>query len=180
METWRCTELTQHSWFISNKYQLLLQDFLGIFSGAGYNKKLWSAERLRSIRGKNNLALWLFIFGWKRNLSQGGGNCDQFCSITHFWHQTFGLGKPSRKNNFAFQPYKDSTHLSISAKRRLHNKKIKVPEWPGQIPVVNPAKRLRGELKRASQERPSQSNRFEVFLQRGVGKFTMCGVNGVL
>lgn len=89
-------------------------------------------------------AFGLFIFSWKRGLSQGEGNCDQFHTISHFWHETFRLGKLSKEKNFTFQPYKDSTHSSKSTEMCLHNRKIKVFEWPSQIPVMNPAKHLWG------------------------------------
>lgn len=85
------------------------------------------------------LGLFLFI-SWIRGLSEGGENRVQFHTINHFWHKTFRLGKLSRKKNFTVQPHKDSTHSSKSTKMRLHNKKMKVLEWPSQIPVMNPAK----------------------------------------
>lgn len=72
------------------------------------------------------------------------GNCDQFHTISHFWHETFRLGKLSKEKNLTFHPYKDSTHSSKSTEMCLHNRKIKVFEWPSQIPVMNPAKHLWG------------------------------------
>lgn len=89
-------------------------------------------------------AFRLFIFSWKRGLRQGEGNCDQFHTISHFWHETFRLGKLRKEKNVTFQPYKDSTHSSKSTEMCLHNRKIKVFEWPSQIPVMNPAKHLWG------------------------------------
>lgn len=60
--------------------------------------------------------------------------------------------KLKSERNFTFQHENDPKHVPIN-KAALHHKKISVPERPVPSPDLNPAKDLRGDLKRAVHRR---------------------------